>query len=264
MTLKTTYKDNAWLDDDYKRTLEGYKDSDPYYYQVYCLGQWGVIGKTIFDAAKVNGRLAELRDPVKRGYFAYSTRFDAVSNQVRIDDRSIKWVDDDDGYISIYQDRREGVPYVIGGDTSGEGSDWFVGQVLDNTNGRQVCTLRHQFDEDVYAAQMYCLGIYYNKALIAIEANYSSYPIKELQRLRYPRQYVRQTEDNYTHRPRDSYRLVLTMRKARPTPRKRQQQRLYRRTLIAMNSMRLLCLRWVTRDLTAFTVAAASCRKITV
>nr|DAV09291.1 MAG TPA: terminase large subunit [Caudoviricetes sp.] len=210
VTLKTTYKDNAWLDEDYKRTLEGYKDSDPYYYQVYCLGQWGVIGKTIFDAAKVNGRLAELRGPVKRGYFAYSTRFDAVSNQVRIDDKSIRWVDADDGYISIYQDRREGVPYVIGGDTSGEGSDWFVGQVLDNTNGRQVCTLRHQFDEDVYAAQMYCLGIYYNKALIAIEANYSSYPIKELQRLRYPRQYVRQTEDNYTHRPRDSYGFKTT------------------------------------------------------
>ena len=32
VTLKTTYKDNSWLDDDYKRTLEGYKDSDPYYY----------------------------------------------------------------------------------------------------------------------------------------------------------------------------------------------------------------------------------------
>lgn len=210
VTLKTTYKDNLHLDEDYKRTLEGYKTTDPYYYQVYCLGQWGVIGKTIFDAQKVNQRLNELLPAVKRGHFTYQTFYDPVYNEVRIQDSTIQWVEDEDGYISIYEDVREGVPYVIGGDTAGEGSDYFVGQVLDNTTGKQVCTLRHQFDEDLYAKQMYCLGIYYNTALIAIEANYSSYPVKELQRLRYPRQYVRTTEDTYTRKPKESFGFKTT------------------------------------------------------
>lgn len=210
ITLKTTYKDNAHLDDDYRRTLEGYKDTDPYYYQVYCLGQWGVIGKTIFDAAKVNRRLSEIGDPVKRGCFVYDTYYDPVHNEVRIKDDSIQWVEDSSGYISIYHDKAEGVPYVIGGDTAGEGSDYFVGQVLDNMTGRQVCTLRHRMDEDLYAKQMYCLGIYYNTALIAIEANFSSYPIKELQRLGYPKQYVRTAEDTYTRKPKESYGFKTT------------------------------------------------------
>ena len=210
VTIKTTYKDNAHLDDDYRRTLEGYKNTDPYYYQVYCLGQWGVIGKTIFDAAKVNQRLSEVGEPVKRGCFVYDTYYDPVHNEVRIKDDSIQWVEDESGYIAIYHDKVEGVPYVIGGDTAGEGSDYFVGQVLDNMTGRQVCTLRHRMDEDLYAKQMYCLGIYYNTALIAIEANFSSYPIKELERLGYPKQYVRTTEDTYTRKPKESFGFKTT------------------------------------------------------
>ena len=210
VTIKTTYKDNDHLDDDYRRTLEGYKDTDPYYYQVYCLGQWGVIGKTIFDAAKVNQRLSEVGEPVKRGCFVYDTYYDPVHNEVRIKDDSIQWVEDVSGYVSIYHDKVECVPYVIGGDTAGEGSDYFVGQVLDNMTGRQVCTLRHRMDEDLYAKQMYCLGIYYNTALIAIEANFSSYPIKELERLGYPKQYVRTAEDTYTRKPKESFGFKTT------------------------------------------------------
>ena len=129
---------------------------------------------------------------------------------MRIQDGTIRWVEAEDGYISIYEDRRAGVPYVIGGDTAGEGSDWFAGQALDNTTGRQVCTLRQQFDEDLYAKQLYCLGRYYNDALVAVEANFSSYPIKELQRLRYPRQYVRTAEDSYTHRRQKRYGFRTT------------------------------------------------------
>ena len=40
---------------------------------------------------------------------------------------------------------------------------------------------------------------------MSVEANFSSYPIRELERLRYPRQYVRQTEDSFTHKIRQSY-----------------------------------------------------------
>ena len=88
--------------------------------------------------------------------------------------------------------------YCIGGDTAGEGSDFFTGHVLDAKTGVQVATLRHQFDADQYTRQMYCLGKYYKDALIGIEANFDSYPIMELQRLGYLKQYTREAQDTYT------------------------------------------------------------------
>ena len=58
--------------------------------------------------------------------------------------------------------------------------------------------LKHQFDSDQYAKQMYCLGKYYKDALIGIEANFDSFPIMELQRLGYHKQYAREAQDTYT------------------------------------------------------------------
>ena len=205
LVLKSTYKDNQFLDEDYKRTLEGYKDTDPYYYSVYCLGEWGVLGQTIFDAQKVSERLSQLAGPVKRGEFTFATWYSPEANEVLIDDSTIRWVEMDTGPIQIYQEPAPGGAYVIGADTAGEGSDFNVGQVIDHITGQQVCTIRGQMDEDLFAKQLYCLGKHYHTALVSIEANFSSYPIRELERLRYPRQYVRQAEDSFTHRIRQSY-----------------------------------------------------------
>lgn len=205
VVLKSTYKDNQFLDEDYKRTLEGYKDTDPYYYSVYCLGEWGVLGQTIFDAQKVSQRLSQLAGPVRRGEFTFATWYSPEANEVLIDDSTIRWVEMDTGPIQIYQEPAPGGAYVIGADTAGEGSDFNVGQVIDHITGQQVCTIRGQMDEDLFAKQLYCLGKHYHTALVSVEANFSSYPIRELERLRYPRQYVRQAEDSFTHRVRQSY-----------------------------------------------------------
>lgn len=205
LVLKSTYKDNQFLDEDYKRTLEGYKDTDPYYYSVYCLGEWGVLGQTIFDAQKVSERLSQLAGPVRRGEFTFATWYSPEANEVLIDDSAIRWVEMDTGPIQIYQEPAPGGAYVIGADTAGEGSDFNVGQVIDHITGQQVCTIRGQMDEDLFAKQLYCLGKHYHTALVSVEANFSSYPIRELERLRYPRQYVRQAEDSFTHRIRQSY-----------------------------------------------------------
>lgn len=205
LVLKSTYKDNQFLDEDYKRTLEGYKDTDPYYYSVYCLGEWGVLGQTIFDAQKVSERLSQLAGPVRRGEFTFATWYSPEANEVLIDDSTIRWVEMDTGPIQIYHEPAPGGAYVIGADTAGEGSDFNVGQVIDHITGQQVCTIRGQMDEDLFAKQLYCLGKHYHTALVSIEANFSSYPIRELERLRYPRQYVRQAEDSFTHRIRQSY-----------------------------------------------------------
>lgn len=45
----TTYKDNAFIDAAYKAQLEALKDVDPYFYQVYALGEWGQLGNQVFS-----------------------------------------------------------------------------------------------------------------------------------------------------------------------------------------------------------------------
>ena len=47
--LKSTYLDNEFIDDDYRKVLEGYKHIDMQMYRVYCLGEWGQFGNVIFN-----------------------------------------------------------------------------------------------------------------------------------------------------------------------------------------------------------------------
>jgi phage terminase large subunit len=47
--LHTTYKHNAFLDAEYIAELEKLREVDQYYYDVYCLGKWGVLGNVIFS-----------------------------------------------------------------------------------------------------------------------------------------------------------------------------------------------------------------------
>lgn len=183
MTHRSTYKDNRFLDEEAKHTLESFRETDPYYYQVYALGEWGVTGKTIFNAQAVMERLQSVQDG-RRIYFVGRDAKDAA-----------------DGGIRVYREPEEGVPYVIGADTAGDGSDYFVAQVLDNRTGEQVAVLRQQMDEPSFTAQLEALGYYYNTALIGVEVNFSTYVTLELERRRYPKQYVRQAIDSFTHKP---------------------------------------------------------------
>ena len=197
----STYKDNKFLTDDDRAALEQLKQIDEYTYNVYCLGQWGILGKTVFDARAIQKRLTELKKPIRTGYFEYEYDGLAITN--------IKWISDKNGYIKLYDVPRL-TEYCIGGDTAGEGSDYFTGHVLDAKTGVQVAHLRHQFDADLYTRQMYCLGRYYKDALIGIEANFDSYPIRELQRLGYPRQYTREAQDTYTGKTEKRYGFKTT------------------------------------------------------
>lgn len=160
-------------------------------------------GNCIFDKEIVINRVQELPKPLKIGYFEYKYD-DTMPMGKKISD--IKWVNDKNGYIEIYE-----LPniykYCIGGDTAGEGSDWFTGHVLNAKTGKQVARLRHQMDEDLYVRQMYCLGYWYNSkdkegrispALMCIESNFSSFPNKELVRLGYTNMFVREKEDRFS------------------------------------------------------------------
>ena len=151
-------------------------------------------GNSVFDKQKIIDRIQKIKDkePIKQGSFLYDYDGLKITN--------IQWQEEANGIIKIYKDVEDKKPYVIGGDTAGDGSDNFVGEVLDNISGEQVAELSHNTDEDLYARQMYCLGMYYNQALIGIEVNFSTYPQKELERLKYPKLYHRQTEDSITHK----------------------------------------------------------------
>lgn len=193
-----------WLKDDkhlepeqlfwYWNKYDKYLDKDLIKQEYPCTPKEAFLlsGKNVFDTAVILHRLESLPKPMKTGYFIYDYDGLKITN--------IRWVNDRSGYIQLYQlpDTPELTKYCIGGDTAGEGSDYYTGHVLDARTGKQVAHLRQQFDADQYTKQMYCLGVYYRNAMIGIEANFDSYPIMELQRLGYQNQYVRTVQDSYT------------------------------------------------------------------
>ncbi len=180
----------------YLNKYEKYLNKDHIKQEYPCTPQEAFLlsGKNVFDTEALLVRLSRAPKPIKVGYFQYDYDGLKITN--------IKWVSDKSGYIRIYQlpNTPAVTKYCIGGDTAGSdsGEDYFTGHVLDARTGNQVAVLKHRFDSDQYAKQMYCLGKYYKDALIGIEANFDSYPIMELQRLGYPNQYVRVAQDNYT------------------------------------------------------------------
>lgn len=185
-------------------------------------------GESIFGADSVVARIDECRGvkPVKRGRFEYDKRHkDDDFSAITIE--NVRWIDDESGEICIHElpetsreVRGEIVqalkPYAIGGDTAGDGSDYFTAKVIDNITGKTVATYRRQkIDEDVYAEQIYCLGRYYNDAIIGIEVNFSLAPTKHLVNCGYPNLYLRETTDDITRRPQKRYGFATTS-KTRP------------------------------------------------
>ena len=200
----STYKDNKFLTEDDKKALEDLQYTDEYTYRVYCLGEWGILGKTVFDARKIQERLKVIPKPLKVGYFIYDE--EKARHNIMAD---IRWINDPNGCIKIYElpNSPKMTKYVLSGDTAGEGSDFYVGNVLDARTGKQVAKLKQQFDPDLFTKQMYCLGKYYSTpvtgggkedALIGIEANFDTFPNLKLQELGYTNLYVREKKDEYT------------------------------------------------------------------
>lgn len=163
-------------------------------------------GQSVFDNEKAAARRRSAVQPAARGEFVY----DVGDDPTRI--RNIRWQERPDGIIRIYERPKPRRHYVVGGDTAGVGSDWFTGQVVDNLTGTQCAVLRHQYDEDQYARQMYCLGRYYNDALVGVETNYSTYPVKMLSLMGYPRLYVRELADTYTGGIKEAFGFETTSR----------------------------------------------------
>lgn len=159
-------------------------------------------GHCYFDKQNIINRINTAPEPLVRG------KFTCYYDGIRI--RNQKFLEQEEGEIKIYEYPENRVPYVIGGDTAGDGSDFFTAHVINNITGKQVAVLKQQYNEIEYVKQVYCLGMFYNCALIGLENNFSTYPTQKLMELNYPNQYVRKKEDKYNNKYEKSFGFKTT------------------------------------------------------
>lgn len=165
-------------------------------------------GECEFGNDSVMAQINRVRglQPAKRGYFEYRKSRPTEGGFDEIEISGISWVDDPNGEITIHtepvvDEKRGKKPYAIGGDTAGEGSDFFTAKVIDNITGRTVATYRRKnVSDDQYAEQLYCLGMYYNEAIVGVEVNFSAAATKRLEQCNYPRLYVRERFDTIVNK----------------------------------------------------------------
>ena len=197
-------KDKKQLDEQqlywYYKKWDGYLNKDKIKQEYPCFPEEAFIasGNCVFDKEVIIQRKNELielyeKKPYKQGFFTFE--WNNAETKDKILDSTIEFVENPLGFIKIYEEPKLNNYYVLGGDTKGEGSDYFTGTMINNTTNKRTATLRGQIEADTYTHQMYCLGKYYNNALIAIEINFDLYPVIELNRLQYPFQYRREKYD---------------------------------------------------------------------
>lgn len=163
-------------------------------------------GDCFFDKELIIKRLDEIRaiKPLRQGKFDYEfITHDRDSAEIR----NAEFVASERGWITIHAEpeiRKDSYgnilakkPYAIGGDVAGEGSDYYTAKVVDVITNKTVATLRVQKTyDDLYAHQLYCLGKYYNDAIIGVEVNFNTIATVELERLSYPNLYIRERFDS--------------------------------------------------------------------
>lgn len=159
-------------------------------------------GACYFNKDNIINRIKTVPKPIITGKFTCYYDGTRIRNQ--------KFLEQEKGTIKIYEYPENRVPYVIGGDTAGEGSDYFTAHVINNITGKQVATLKQQQNEIEYVKQIYCLGMFYNQALVGLENNFSTYPTQKLMELNYPNQYVRKKEDQYNNKYEKSFGFRTT------------------------------------------------------
>lgn len=182
-------------------------------------------GDCVFDKDAISNYLSTFDIKSELGYFKYNEKLvpqyaengSIIAFKKEICD--IELVKDECGYISIVEkpyliaegSLTKAKPYVIGADTAGLGDDYFCAKVIDNTNGRCVATLHKQkIDEDLFAKQLYCLGRYYNNALIGVETNYSRHPVRVLRELGYENLYVSKNLSSFKEKTEGFYGFVTS------------------------------------------------------
>ena len=94
--MKSTYKDNSFLDKAYIKKLEDLQEQDYQYYRIYTLGEWGTLGNLIFS----NWEKRDLSD--------ISETFDNYYNGL-----DFGFADDPLGFIRVHFDSARKIIYVV-------------------------------------------------------------------------------------------------------------------------------------------------------
>lgn len=149
-------------------------------------------GNPYFENDKILVRIQSAPQPIRRGRFVFGT-------DENLRPQEFLWQEAEDGEIVLYEEPEERTPYVIGGDTAGDGSDRFTACAVDNSTGLQVARILYDGGSELwYTQQIYCLGMLYNAALIGVEINFSTYPERKLEEWHYPKLYIREHPDDVT------------------------------------------------------------------
>ena len=111
-------------------------------------------GTPFFDNQKLVLLLESVPEPVKIGHFTYIEPKEENGKPI-----GEKWRSDKrGGYIRLWKLPEAGVPYAMGCDTAGDGSDRFIAWVIDNTTGEQVAEMRIEKNTILFTRQVWCLG----------------------------------------------------------------------------------------------------------
>ncbi len=150
LILKTTYKDNDYLTEQDKQLLED--ETNEYFYQVYTLGNWGVLGDLVFNNWSVED-LSEVKDMM--GVYKNGLDF-GFTNDPSAGIRSS--MSDDTIYIThcfheygatndvIADFIRQTMPLTVNGIESEE-------KILaDNNYPKDIWDLKHEYNINIYGA----------------------------------------------------------------------------------------------------------------
>lgn len=136
---------------------------------------------------------------LKKGEFNCNISYSPDGSQIEITE--IEFVEFDGGSIKIYEEPDPTHFYVVNNDPAMGGEDYYAIQVIDNCTMKQVAVYwRNKCDADVVAKQLYCLGVYYNEALISGETNTTSYLLHVIEKTGYKNIYQEQDYEDLSNR----------------------------------------------------------------
>lgn len=154
-------------------------------------------GRTYFSLELVYTWLQKLKAKnmqVKRGTYVYEYGMNTKTNNKIILDSTIRFIEDPDGPVYIYEAVDKSRKYSLGGDTATDGSDRNIGFIVDK-RGKTHAKVAIETDETLFGDLCYCLGKEYNWAIAALEVNHSTHPTKVMVEREYKNLYVRETDE---------------------------------------------------------------------
>lgn len=149
-------------------------------------------GRSTFSMPLIKQRLDELYGkPVLRGFFTYKSETSRDGLTTTMSDIELR--EDLSGDFKFFKSPEPNKHYVVICDpTKGMNYDFTAIQVLEQNTGVQCASFNAKVGLDEASKQLYCVGMYYNKALLSSENNTGQYVLERLVAMGYPNLYLDQ------------------------------------------------------------------------